>query len=84
MADKPELQLPDMVTVGDLADKLGIPVVKLIGELFKNGIMATVNQRIDFETAEIIVSELTEHMDRLGYAYREETEDPAARFFLAR
>ena len=58
MADKPELQLPDMVTVGDLADKLGIPVVKLIGELFKNGIMATVNQRIDFETAEIIVSEL--------------------------
>ena len=28
--------------------------------------------------------ELTEHMDRLGYAYREETEDPAARFFLAR
>lgn len=58
MADKPELQLPDMVTVGDLADKLGIPVVRLIGELFKNGIMATVNQRIDFETAEIIVSEL--------------------------
>lgn len=58
MADKPELQLPDMVTVGDLADKLGIPVVKLIGELFKNGVMATVNQRIDFETAEIIVSEL--------------------------
>lgn len=58
MADKPELQLPDMVTVGDLADKLGIPVVKLIGELFENGIMATVNQRIDFETAEIIVSEL--------------------------
>lgn len=58
MADKPELQLPDMVTVGDLADKLGIPVVRLIGELFKNGITATVNQRIDFETAEIIVSEL--------------------------
>ncbi|MGK2349161.1 threonine ammonia-lyase, biosynthetic [Actinomyces sp. W5033] len=28
--------------------------------------------------------ELTEHMDRLGYAYREETEDPAATFFLAR
>ena len=26
---------------------------------------------------------LTEHMDRLGYAYREETDDPSARFFLA-
>lgn len=58
MADKKELQIPDMITVGDLADKLGIPVVKLVGELFKNGIMATVNQRIDFETAEIIIDEL--------------------------
>ena len=28
-------------------------------------------------------STLTEHMDRLGYAYREETDDPSARFFLA-
>ena len=28
-------------------------------------------------------TELTEHMDRLGYAYHEETGDPAARFFLA-
>lgn len=26
---------------------------------------------------------LTEHMDRLGYAYREETDDPSARFFLS-
>ena len=58
MADRKTLQIPDMITVGDLADKLGIPVVKLVGELFKNGIMATVNQRIDFETAEIIVEEL--------------------------
>ena len=28
--------------------------------------------------------ELTEHMDRLGYSYNEETTDPAFRFFLAR
>lgn len=28
--------------------------------------------------------DLTEHMDRLGYAYGEETQDPSARFFLAR
>lgn len=58
MADIKTLRIPDMITVGDLADKLGIPVVKLVGELFKNGIMATVNQRIDFETAEIIIEEL--------------------------
>jgi translation initiation factor IF-2 len=52
------LQLPEMVTVGELADKLGLPVTKVVGELFRNGIVATVNQRIDFETAQIIVEEL--------------------------
>jgi len=52
------LQLPEMITVGELAAKLDLPVVKLVGELFRNGIVATVNQRIDFETAEIIIDEL--------------------------
>lgn len=55
---KKTLVIPDAVTVGELAAQLDLPVTKLIGELFKNGIMATVNQRIDFETAQIIVEEL--------------------------
>lgn len=57
-AQQRTLVLPDTVTVGELAAQLNLPVTKLIGELFKNGIMATVNQRIDFETAQIIVEEL--------------------------
>lgn len=57
MAEK-VLVVPDMITVGELAEKLGLPVTNLVGELFKNGIAATVNQRIDFETAQIIVEEL--------------------------
>lgn len=52
------IAIDSMITVGDLAGKLDIPVSTLIGELFKNGIMATVNQRIDFETAQIMVEEL--------------------------
>lgn len=52
------LVIPGMITVGELAAQLDLPVTKLIGELFKNGIMATVNQRIDLETAQIIVDEL--------------------------
>lgn len=52
------IPIENMITVGDLAAKLDIPVSNLIGELFKNGIMTTVNQRIDFDTAEIIVGEL--------------------------
>ena len=52
------VNIADSVTVGDLAEALGLPVTTLIGELFKNGIAATINQRLDFETAEIIVEEL--------------------------
>src|SRR3954469_4440445 len=52
------IEVEDMITVGTLAERLSIPVTRLIGELFKNGVMATVNERIDFDTAEIIVSEL--------------------------
>ena len=52
------LSIAGSITVGELADALNLPVTTLIGELFKNGIAATINQRIDFETATIIVEEL--------------------------
>ncbi len=52
------ISIEDGITVGSLAENLDIPVSKLIGELFKNGIMATVNERIDYDTASIIVEEL--------------------------
>lgn len=57
MADK-IITIADSITVSELADKLNLPVTNLVGELFKNGIMATINQRIDFETATIIIEEL--------------------------
>ena len=57
MAEK-VIMIADSITVGELAETLNIPVTTLIGELFKNGIAATINQRIDFETAQIIVEEL--------------------------
>lgn len=52
------IEIEDRVTVGDLADKLMLPATKIITELMKNGVMATVNERIDFDTAQIIVGEL--------------------------
>jgi translation initiation factor IF-2 len=52
------IELEDTITVGDLADKLTLPVTNLITELMKMGVMVTVNERIDFETAQIIVQEL--------------------------
>lgn len=52
------IQIEDSITVGDFATALDIPVTKLIGELMKNGVLATVNERLDFDTAAIIVGEL--------------------------
>jgi translation initiation factor IF-2 len=52
------IEVEDMITVGTLADKLALPVGKIITELMKNGVMATVNERIDFDTAQIIAGEL--------------------------
>lgn len=58
MDDKKVIVVGDSITVGELAETLNLPVTTLIGELFKNGIVSTINQRIDFETATIIVEEL--------------------------
>lgn len=52
------IEIEDNITVGTLAEKLSLPVTKLITELMKNGVMATVNERIDFDTAQIILGEL--------------------------
>ncbi len=52
------IQIAGSITVDELAKALGLSVTALIGELFKNGIVATINQRLDFETASIIIDEL--------------------------
>ena len=52
------IEIGDMITVGALADKLSLPATKLIAELFKNGMMVTINEKIDIDTAQIIVAEL--------------------------
>ena len=52
------IQIAGSITVDELAGALGLSVTSLIGELFKNGIVATINQRLDYETASIIIEEL--------------------------
>jgi len=52
------IEVEDMITVGALADKLSLPVTQVITVLMKNGVLATVNEKIDFDTAQIITGEL--------------------------
>ena len=53
-----EIKIPEIIIVKDLAEKMALPVTKLIAELMKNGVMASLNERIDFTTAAIIAEDL--------------------------
>jgi translation initiation factor IF-2 len=55
---KKNIQLPATVTVKKFSELLGLPIGTVITELMKNGIFATINERIDFETASIIAQDL--------------------------
>lgn len=63
-----DIQIAGTITVGNLAEKLEIPVTQLIGELFKNGMMVTVNEKLDIDTAQIIVEELGIEANLVGEA----------------
>lgn len=52
------ITLPSVVTVGDFALRIERPVAKVVGELMRNGVMATINEQIDFDTAAIIAADL--------------------------
>lgn len=53
-----EIVLPPVLTVREFADKLQIPINKLMLELMKNGILAAQNENIDRDTATIMAEEL--------------------------
>ena len=51
---KKKTYLPEVVSVKDFADISGLPVTEIIGQLIKNGVLANINENIDFETAQIV------------------------------
>ena len=52
------IEIDQIITVSQLANELELPAAHLVAELFKNGIVATLNETIDFETATILVQDL--------------------------
>lgn len=52
------IEVPDEITVGDLASLLRMTATEVIKKLMALGVMATVNEVIDFDTAEIVATEL--------------------------
>ena len=52
------VKIPDEITVGELASRMKKTAGEVIKLLLKNGIMAAINQTIDFDTAEFIATEM--------------------------
>ena len=52
------VKIPDEITVGELASRMKKTATELIKVLMKNGVMASINQNIDFDTAEFVATEL--------------------------
>ncbi len=53
-----EVAIPEMIGVGELAQRLGMKASELIKALLNMGVMAAINQQIDQETAVLVVEEL--------------------------
>jgi translation initiation factor IF-2 len=60
MAESTEkiIELPANIVVRDLATELGVSSIQIIKVLMANGVMANINQLVDFETAAVVASEL--------------------------
>ena len=52
------VKIPDEITVGELASRMKKTATEVIKCLMKNGVMAGINQTIDFDTAEFVATEL--------------------------
>ena len=52
-----KIELPGSIVIRDLAQMIGKSPIDLIKKLMSNGVMATINQSVDFDTAAIVVEE---------------------------
>jgi translation initiation factor IF-2 len=53
-----EVEVPESITVGDLAARMSVKAAEVVKALFKQGVMATINQALDRDTAMILVEEM--------------------------
>ena len=60
-----EVQIPETITVGELANRMAVKANEVIKTMMKMGVMATINQPIDQDTAQLVVEEFGHSAVRL-------------------
>ncbi|MDI6741974.1 MAG: translation initiation factor IF-2, partial [Smithella sp.] len=58
-AIKRRIKIGETITVGELAKRMGVKVSEIINKLMAMGVMATINQAIDYDTATLVSSEFS-------------------------
>jgi translation initiation factor IF-2 len=84
---KTPIELPNFITVRELSELMGVSPINVIKELMSNGIMANINQEIDFDTAAIVAEEMgfeiTAETPVIEEVEEEVSERPVWRLVLA-
>jgi translation initiation factor IF-2 len=71
------VEVPDSLTVRDLAARIEVSPIDIIKQLMANGVMANINQQIDYDTAAIVMEEFGFEAQPMVAVEEEEAEDQA-------
>ena len=71
-----KVKLPSFIKVRDFAVLLKLPVTKVITVLINNGVMASINEEVDFDTASIVAQDL-------GFEVETEADQTVAEYGLS-
>ncbi|MCX7634407.1 MAG: translation initiation factor IF-2, partial [Syntrophales bacterium] len=72
-AIKRRIKVGETITVGDLAKKMGVKAGEVINKLMGLGLMVTINQAVDFDTATLIAADFNYQVEPAGFDYEETT-----------
>ena len=79
-AIKRRIKIDEAIVVSDLAKRMGVKVGEVMRQLMALGVMATLNQAIDFETAGVVASEFDYEAEKVSFEedtlIRPEKDDP--------
>lgn len=67
-ASKRKIRVEDTIRLTDLAHQMGIKAQDLIKKLFSMGVMATINQSLDFDTALLLAAEFKYEVEKVGFS----------------
>ncbi len=74
-ASKRVVRISEVITVGDLAKAMGVKAGEVIKKLMENGIMATINEALDADTAALVAAEFDYNVENVAFDAEQAIEE---------